>query len=258
MCLLYKHTETHSLILVCSCTDTHLHIHYIYKSMQTLLQNSGFCYFSPVADRCIQSSTQPCNLHRQTWQQNGHTEELSDLQRGTVIGRHLSNKSVHQISALLELPQSTVSAVIMKWKRLGSDVKLQATHAHRTGLPSTEARKNRLSSVATLTTEFQTSSGSNVNTITVSMAKQQHTSLRSPCAMPSVGWSGVKLAAIGLWISGNMLSGVMNHSSPTDKSEFGGCQENATCRMHSANCKVWQRRNNGVGLFFMVWAPQFQ
>ena len=39
----------------------------------------------------------------------------------------------------------------------------------------------------------------------VSMAKQPHTSPRSPCAMPSVGWSGVKLAAIA-------FSGVMNHA----------------------------------------------
>ncbi|CDQ96399.1 unnamed protein product [Oncorhynchus mykiss] len=41
----------------------------------------------------------------------------------------------------------------------------------------------------------------------VFMAKQLHTSLRSPCAMPSVGWSGVTLAAIGLWSSGNTFSG---------------------------------------------------
>ena len=47
----------------------------------------------------------------------------------------------------------------------------------------------------------------------VSMAEQPHTSLRSPCAMSSVGWSGV-------W-----------------------------ARMHSANCKVWGRRNNILGLF---------
>jgi hypothetical protein len=32
----------------------------------------------------------------------------------------------------------------------------------------------------------------------VSMAEQPHRSLRSPCSMPSVGWSGAKLAAIGL------------------------------------------------------------
>ena len=49
----------------------------------------------------------------------------------------------------------------------------------------------------------------------VSMAEHPHTSLRSPCAMPSVSWSGVKLAAIGLWRSGNAYSGVINHASPS-------------------------------------------
>ena len=64
----------------------------------------------------------------------------------------------------------------------------------------------------------------------VSKAEQPHTSLRSPCAMTGDGWTGVMLAAIGLWSSGNVFSGVMNHASPsgspTDESGFGGCQEN--------------------------------
>jgi hypothetical protein len=63
----------------------------------------------------------------------------------------------------------------------------------------------------------------------VTMAKQPHTSLRSPWAMLSVGWSDVKLATIRLWSSGNAFSGVMNHASPSgslmDGSEFGRCQE---------------------------------
>ena len=50
----------------------------------------------------------------------------------------------------------------------------------------------------------------------VYMAEQPHTSLRSPCAMPSVGGSVVKLAAIGLWSSRNVISGVMNHATPSD------------------------------------------
>ena len=101
------------------------------------------------------------------------TEELSDFQRGTIIGCHLSNKSVHQISALLELPRSTVIAVIVKWKRLGA-----TTAQPRSGRPyklaerdwrmlKREAWKNRLLSVVTLTTEFQTPSRSNVSTNTV-------------------------------------------------------------------------------------------
>ena len=65
------------------------------------------------------------------------------------------------------------------------------------------ARKNGQSSGATLITEFQTASGSNGSTITDrrelhEMAEQLHASLRTSCALPSVGLSGVKLAAIGL------------------------------------------------------------
>ena len=44
----------------------------------------------------------------------------------------------------------------------------------------------------------------------VSMAKQPLTSLKSPFAMPIVGWSAVKLVPIGLWNSGNAFSGVLN------------------------------------------------
>uniref|UniRef100_A0A8C7WBE4 TLC domain-containing protein n=1 Tax=Oncorhynchus mykiss TaxID=8022 RepID=A0A8C7WBE4_ONCMY len=49
---------------------------------------------TPVADRYIKSSTKPCNLHRQILAVEWPTEELSDFQCGTVIGCHLSNKSV--------------------------------------------------------------------------------------------------------------------------------------------------------------------
>jgi hypothetical protein len=59
------------------------------------------------------------------------------------------------------LPQSTLTAAIVKWKRLG------ALQARRKGLPSAEAHKKHLSSVATLTTEFKTASGSNVSRRTV-------------------------------------------------------------------------------------------
>jgi hypothetical protein len=57
----------------------------------------------------------------------------------------------------------------------------------------------------------------------VSMTKQPHTSL---------GWGGVKRAAIELWSSGNSFPVVINHASPsgsqTDEYGFGRCQENYT------------------------------
>ena len=94
------------------------------------------------------------------------TEELSDFQRGTVIGCHLSNKSVSQISSLLELPRSTVSAVIVRWEHIGA-----TTAQPRSGRPHqlTEWERRVLKQVArlkTLSTEFQTASGSNVSTRT--------------------------------------------------------------------------------------------
>ena len=103
----------------------------------------------------------------------GRTEELSDFRHGTAIGCHLSNKSVRQISALLELPQSPVSTVIMKWKCPGattaqpSSAMLHKLKEQDQRVLKHVAQKNRLSSVATHTTEFQTDSGSNVSTNTV-------------------------------------------------------------------------------------------
>ncbi|CAI9591934.1 unnamed protein product [Staurois parvus] len=48
----------------------------------------------------------------------GRSQELSDSKRGPVIGCHLCSKSIHDISFLLNIPQSTVSGIITKWKQL--------------------------------------------------------------------------------------------------------------------------------------------
>ncbi|CAI9562956.1 unnamed protein product [Staurois parvus] len=50
----------------------------------------------------------------------GHSQELSEFKRGTVIGCHLCNKSICEISLLLNIPWSTVSGIITKWKQLGT------------------------------------------------------------------------------------------------------------------------------------------
>ncbi|KAI4898858.1 hypothetical protein NFI96_004520 [Prochilodus magdalenae] len=50
----------------------------------------------------------------------GRSQELSEFQRGAVIGCHQCNKSTREISSLLNIPQSTVSCIITKWKRLGT------------------------------------------------------------------------------------------------------------------------------------------
>ncbi|CAI9586561.1 unnamed protein product [Staurois parvus] len=51
----------------------------------------------------------------------GHSQELSELKRGTVIGCYLCNfKSICEISLLLNIPRSTVSGFVTKWKQLGT------------------------------------------------------------------------------------------------------------------------------------------
>ena len=86
--------------------------------------------------------------------------------------------SFHQVSSsnfcpAIELPRSTVSAVIVNWKCLGAtaaqpwnDRPHKLTERGRRVLKCV-ARKNRQSSLATLTAEFQTASGGNISTKTV-------------------------------------------------------------------------------------------
>jgi hypothetical protein len=46
--------------------------------------------------------------------------ELSDFERGLVIGCHISKKSIRDIAAVLKLPKSTVGDVIVKGKHKGT------------------------------------------------------------------------------------------------------------------------------------------
>ncbi|CAI9623534.1 unnamed protein product [Staurois parvus] len=50
----------------------------------------------------------------------GRSQELSDSKRGPAIGCHLCNKSIRDISWLLNIPRSTVSGIITKWKQPGT------------------------------------------------------------------------------------------------------------------------------------------
>jgi transposase len=52
--------------------------------------------------------------------------ELSDFERGLVIGCHISKKSVRDIATVLKLPESTAGDVIVNWKCEGTTImKLQ-------------------------------------------------------------------------------------------------------------------------------------
>ncbi|CAI9577457.1 unnamed protein product [Staurois parvus] len=59
--------------------------------------------------------TAPTNICKRM----GHSQELSEFKRGSVIGCHLCNKCLREISLLLNIPQSTVCGIITKSKQLG-------------------------------------------------------------------------------------------------------------------------------------------
>ncbi|CAI9560272.1 unnamed protein product [Staurois parvus] len=58
----------------------------------------------------------------------GRSQELSEFKCGTMIGCHLCNRSIREISLLLNILRSTVSVImymecpgiIRKWKQLGT------------------------------------------------------------------------------------------------------------------------------------------
>ncbi|CAI9609474.1 unnamed protein product [Staurois parvus] len=50
----------------------------------------------------------------------GHCQELSEFKCATMIGCHLCNNSICEISLLLNIPRSTFSGVTTKRKQLGT------------------------------------------------------------------------------------------------------------------------------------------
>ncbi|GFU06146.1 HTH_Tnp_Tc3_2 domain-containing protein [Trichonephila clavipes] len=122
-------------------------------------------------------------------------------------------KSVREIADILQKPKSTVSDVIVKWKRRGSE-----TAEKRTGRPKILERsrrtlkrvvkQNRNSSLMEISQEFQSSSGISVSSRIVhreslktwdSMVVQPLTSQTSLQRMQNIDCNGVELTIIGLW-----------------------------------------------------------
>ncbi|CAI9595941.1 unnamed protein product [Staurois parvus] len=50
----------------------------------------------------------------------GRSKELREFKHDTVIGCHLCNKPIRDMSLLLNILRSTVSGIITKWKQLGT------------------------------------------------------------------------------------------------------------------------------------------
>ncbi|CAI9552166.1 unnamed protein product, partial [Staurois parvus] len=96
----------------------------------------------------------------------GHSQELSEFKRGTVIGCHLCNKSIREISLLLNIPQSTVSGIITKWKQIETTATQSQRERGQRMLKHT-VRRSRPLSAESIAKDLQTSCGPQISTTKV-------------------------------------------------------------------------------------------
>ncbi|CAI9602430.1 unnamed protein product, partial [Staurois parvus] len=99
----------------------------------------------------------------------GCSQELSELKRGTVIGCHLCNKSIHEISLLLNTPRSTVSGIITNWKQLGTTATQPPSERGQCVLKHI-VRRSRQLSAKSIAKDLQTSCGLYISITTVHRA----------------------------------------------------------------------------------------
>ncbi|CAI9536538.1 unnamed protein product [Staurois parvus] len=96
----------------------------------------------------------------------GRSQELNEFKNGTVIGCHLCNKSIREISLLLNIPQSSVCGIITKWKQLGTTATQPSSERGQRMLKCTVGRSRSLSAES-IAKDLQTSCGLQISTTTV-------------------------------------------------------------------------------------------
>ncbi|CAI9552924.1 unnamed protein product, partial [Staurois parvus] len=92
----------------------------------------------------------------------GRSQELSEFKRGTVIGCHLCNKSIREISFLLNIPWSSVSGIITKWKQLGTTATQPPSERGQRILKRTVRRSHQLSAES-IAEDLPTSGGPQIS-----------------------------------------------------------------------------------------------
>ncbi|CAI9562617.1 unnamed protein product, partial [Staurois parvus] len=96
----------------------------------------------------------------------GRSQELSEFKRSAVIGCHLCNKSICEISLLLNIPRSTISGIITKWNQLGTTATQPQSEQGQRLLKRSVCRSRQLSAES-IAKDLQTSCGLQISTTTV-------------------------------------------------------------------------------------------
>ncbi|CAI9536401.1 unnamed protein product [Staurois parvus] len=91
----------------------------------------------------------------------GRSQKLSEFKCGTVIGCHLCNKYIREISSLLNIPQSSFNGIITKWKQLGTATQPRKPGQHMLKLT---VRRSCQLSAESIAKDLQTSCALQINT----------------------------------------------------------------------------------------------
>jgi hypothetical protein len=226
------------------------HIHYLIESIQTSLCSSKLkpeYYYDRTNWYKRRQKAVCCSLVSST-SSMGRSGELSDSERGLVIGCHISKKSVRDIATLLNLPRLAVGDVIVKLKRESTTTMKPLpgrpclmTDRDRRPLKKV-IREIRQTLSETITREFCSATSCPASTMTVcqelrGMRFHGRAAAHKPNILPMnakrcLKW--YKGDATGQWTAGNVWFGVMNHTLPCGV-PMGGfgcgkCLENDTCQ----------------------------
>jgi transposase len=150
-------------------------MHYLIKSMRTSICSSKLkprCHYDHTYRYKRRQKAVCCSILSSTSKMS-RSGELSDSERGLIVGCHVSKKSVRDIATILKLPKTAIGDVIVKWKREGT-----ATKKRRPGRPRLVANKDRQAlknvvlethqiSSETTTREFGSATNCSASTMTV-------------------------------------------------------------------------------------------
>ncbi|CAI9597559.1 unnamed protein product [Staurois parvus] len=73
------------------------------------------------------------------------SQELRNFKHSTTIGCYLCNKSIREIFLLLNIPRSTISGIITKWKQLGTTATQPPSEQGKHMMKCTVHRSHQLS-----------------------------------------------------------------------------------------------------------------
>ncbi|CAI9541512.1 unnamed protein product, partial [Staurois parvus] len=162
---------------------------------------------------------------------------------------------MHEISLLLNIPQSTVSGIITKWKQLGTTATQPQSGRpckmteHGQSMPKRTLHRSCLLSAESIAKDLQTSCGFQISTTTVCIELHgMGFHGQAAASKPYITKCNAKhwmqwCKACRQWILEQWRCVLWSDQSwfsacqSVDVPVFGGCQENGTCLTALCKCK---------------------